>query len=53
LGLRRKASLKTGDPAPAFEETTVDGRKLSVPGDFKGKVLLLDFGAIWETQSAF
>jgi beta-lactamase regulating signal transducer with metallopeptidase domain len=51
--LRRKVSLKSGDPAPAFEVATVDGRKLAVPGDFKGKVLLLDFGAIWEQQSTF
>jgi peroxiredoxin len=46
-------TLKSGDPAPAFEVTTVDGKRLAVPGDFQGKVLLLDFGTRWDPQSPF
>src|SRR5690606_18537740 len=38
-------SLK-GKPAPAFELTTVDERKVKL-ADFKGKVVLLDFWATW------
>jgi beta-lactamase regulating signal transducer with metallopeptidase domain/protocatechuate 3,4-dioxygenase beta subunit len=53
LRLRPRVTLKPGDPAPAFEVTTVDGKRLAVPGDFKGKVLLLDFGTLWDQQSAF
>ena len=53
LRLRARVTLKPGDPAPAFEVTTVDGKKLAVPGDFRGKVLLLDFGTLWGLQSAF
>ncbi len=53
LRLRRRAVLKAGDSAPPFEVTTVDGKTLAVPGDFKGKVLLLDFGTLWDQQSAF
>ena len=49
--LRARVTLKPGDPAPAFEVTTVDGKKLAVPGDFRGKVLLLDFGTRWDMQS--
>ncbi|WP_165226225.1 carboxypeptidase regulatory-like domain-containing protein [Aquisphaera insulae] len=51
--LQPNVVLKPGDPAPAFEVTTVDGKKLSVPADFRGKVLLLDFGAPWNDQSLF
>ncbi len=51
LQLQPRLVLKVGEPAPAFEVTTVDGKKLAVPGDFKGKVLLLDFGTMWDMQS--
>ena len=37
---------------PAVEVTTVDGKKLSIPGEFRGKVLLLDFSTLWDMQSA-
>jgi peroxiredoxin len=49
--LRPKSSLRAGDPAPEFEVTTVDGKALVVPRDFRGKVLLLDFGTMWDMQS--
>jgi beta-lactamase regulating signal transducer with metallopeptidase domain/protocatechuate 3,4-dioxygenase beta subunit len=52
LRLRPRVTLKPGDPAPGFEVTTVDGKRLAVPGDFQGKVLLLDFGTLWDQQSA-
>jgi beta-lactamase regulating signal transducer with metallopeptidase domain/protocatechuate 3,4-dioxygenase beta subunit len=51
LRLKARTYLKAGDPAPAFVVTTVDGKRLSVPNDFRGKFLLLDIGAIWEDQS--
>ena len=47
----RVNKLKAGDPAPAFEATSVDGKKLAIPGDFAGKFLLLDFGTMWDDQS--
>jgi hypothetical protein len=30
--------------------TTVEGKKLAIPGDFQGKYLLLDLGASWGIQ---
>ena len=55
LGVMRlmpRSTLKVGEPAPAFEVTTVDGNKLAVPRDFQGKVVLLDFSTLWDMQSA-
>lgn len=52
LRLRPRVTLKVGDAAPAFEVTTVGGEKLVVPDDFKGRTLLLDFGTLWDSQSA-
>ena len=37
----------TGQKAPAFEVQTTDGKTVKFPGDFKGKVVLLDFWATW------
>jgi peroxiredoxin len=37
---------KAGDPAPAFEARTIDGRPVSL-GALRGKVVLLDFWATW------
>jgi thiol-disulfide isomerase/thioredoxin len=39
--------LKVGSPARSFRATTMDGNKLSFPGSFKGKVVMLDFWATW------
>src|SRR5262249_14855766 len=30
-----------------FRATTIDGRNVNFPGDYKGKVVLLDFWATW------
>ncbi|MGA9567028.1 MAG: TlpA disulfide reductase family protein [Candidatus Korobacteraceae bacterium] len=38
----------SGNPAPDFTVTDIDGRKLNL-SDFKGKVVLLDFWATWCT----
>ena len=40
-------TTKTGDAAPAFEATTLDGAKIAMPASYKGKVVLLDFWAPW------
>jgi thiol-disulfide isomerase/thioredoxin len=37
----------TGRAAPAFAATTVDGKPVSFPQGYKGKVVLLDFWATW------
>jgi beta-lactamase regulating signal transducer with metallopeptidase domain len=51
LQLQPRVTLEAGRAAPPFEVTTVDGKKLKVPGDFHGKFLLLDFGTTWDVQS--
>jgi len=38
--------LQPGMPAPPFETTTLDGKKVKL-SDFRGKVVLLDFWATW------
>lgn len=35
-----------GDPAPAFETTTLDGKSLKL-ADYRGRLVLLDFWAAW------
>jgi len=42
-----KVAYTTGQKAPAFTAKTTDGRTVNFPGDYKGKVVLLDFWAIW------
>jgi beta-lactamase regulating signal transducer with metallopeptidase domain len=49
--LQPRPTLAVGEPAPAFEVTTVDGIKLAVPGDFRGKFLLIDFGTLWDLEA--
>ena len=51
MRLSRRIALKAGEPAPAFEVTTIDGKRLAVPDDFQGKVVLLDFSTLWDMQS--
>lgn len=51
MRLRPRSALKVGAPAPAFEVTTVEGKRLAVPGDFQGKFLLLDLGTTWDSQA--
>ncbi len=36
-----------GEKMPQFVKTTLDGRKLSFPKDYKGKLVLIDFWATW------
>ncbi len=36
-----------GDKLPPFAKTTLDGRRVRFPDDFKGKLVLLDFWATW------
>ena len=38
--------VKNPDPAPAFKVSTLDGKPLSL-GDYKSKVILLNFWATW------
>jgi peroxiredoxin len=46
LTLQLKADLKIGDPAPAFEISSLDGKPLKL-SDYRGKFVLLDFWATW------
>lgn len=39
-------SLQEGDPAPAFQLQSLDGRRLG-PQDFEGQVVLVEFWATW------
>ncbi|MCC6677260.1 MAG: TlpA family protein disulfide reductase [Phycisphaerales bacterium] len=38
---------EVGKTILAFEATTMDGKTLRFPGDYKGKVVMLDFWATW------
>ena len=40
-------SLTPGLPAPSFTAKTVDGKTVNFPGDYKGKIVLIDFWATW------
>jgi len=51
MQLQPRVALETGRPAPTFEVTTLDGRNVVVPRDFRGKFLLLDFGTMWDIQA--
>jgi peroxiredoxin len=42
-----RSSLSPGRKAPAFRATTIDGKTINFPADYKGKVVLLDFWATW------
>jgi peroxiredoxin len=42
-----KVAYAAGQKAPAFEVKTTDGKTVKFPFDFKGKVVLLDFWAMW------
>jgi peroxiredoxin len=42
-----RSTLPVGEKAPAFQTKTLDGKTVSFPADYKGKVLLLDFWATW------
>ena len=40
-------NFRAGDIVPPFVKTTLDGRKLTFPGDYKHKLVLIDFWATW------
>ncbi|MBL9120474.1 MAG: TlpA family protein disulfide reductase [Phycisphaerae bacterium] len=39
--------LRPGKPVLAFDAKDMDGKEIHFPGDYKGKVVLLDFWATW------
>ena len=39
--------VQMGKQPPSFEATTIDGRTLRFPEDFKGRLVMLDFWATW------
>ena len=41
------ADFSIGKPALAFERQTTDGKTVSFPSSYKGKVVMLDFWATW------
>ncbi|HXR05645.1 MAG TPA: TlpA disulfide reductase family protein [Verrucomicrobiae bacterium] len=42
-----RSAVSAGQKAPAFQARTLDGKTVNFPGDYKGKVVLLDFWATW------
>ncbi|MDD5364878.1 MAG: TlpA disulfide reductase family protein [Gallionellaceae bacterium] len=46
-GVDLPQAVPNGAPAPAFIAHTLDGRQVTIPGDFKGKVVALRFWADW------
>ena len=42
-----RSAVAAGQKAPAFHATDIDGKTINFPGDYKGKVVLLDFWATW------
>ncbi len=42
-----KSAYAAGQTAPSFQAKTMDGKAVNFPGDYKGKVVLLDFWATW------
>lgn len=41
------AAPAVGHKAPAFKAKTIEGKAVAFPGDYKGKVVLIDFWATW------
>src|SRR5690349_20123183 len=42
-----RTAYAAGQTAPAFQAKATDGKTVNFPGDYKGKVVLLDFWATW------
>jgi thiol-disulfide isomerase/thioredoxin len=42
-----RCNVAAGQQAPPFQARTLDGKTLNFPGDFKGKIVMLDFWATW------
>jgi uncharacterized GH25 family protein len=51
IRLRPRVELKPGDLAPRVEVTTADGQRLTIPDDFAGRAVLLDFASLWDERS--
>jgi len=45
--LARAEQPKKGGDAPTFKVMTMDGKEVNFPGDYKGKLVILDFWATW------
>jgi len=45
--LAPRSGVSTGQRALPFRATTVDGKTINFPADYKGKIVLLDFWATW------
>lgn len=44
---KARCAVAAGDQAPAFQSKTVTGETINFPGDYKSKVVMLDFWATW------
>src|SRR3974390_2423701 len=42
-----QTAYAAGQKAPAFQAAATDGKSIKFPDAYKGKVVLLDFGATW------
>jgi thiol-disulfide isomerase/thioredoxin len=42
-----RSAVTAGQKAPVFQARTIYGQTINFPGDYKGKVVLLDFWATW------
>ena len=42
-----RCAVTAGEKAPAFQARTVDGKTISFPDDYKGRIVMLDFWATW------
>jgi peroxiredoxin len=42
-----RSAVSAGQRAPMFRATTVEGKSINFPADYRGKVVLLDFWATW------
>lgn len=45
--VRRSGPPRPGDDAPAFTGPGLDGKPVKFPDDYKGKIVLIDFWAMW------
>lgn len=42
-----EGALKIGDPPPKIILSDLNGHTMTIPGDFKGKVVIIHFWAVW------
>lgn len=43
----KRSSVAAGSIAPSFDATSTTGAAVKFPGDYKGKIVLVDFWATW------